>query len=148
MIKEKIDIFNLPSNILNKKTNIYIIMWNILLLLFISILILVIIFYEFYEYETCLGYVKKIDDYKVVVYLKDFSKINEYELYLDDEVILFDVYSISSDYYIINNENYYEIILNVELKDIYKIENNILNLKFKKNKTTYFNKIKKGIDLW
>jgi len=148
MIKDKIDVFNLPSNILNKKTNKYITIWNTLFLLFISILILIIMFYEFNEYETCLGYVKKIDDYKVVIYLKDFSKINEYELYLDDEAILFDVYSISSEYYIINNEKYYEIILNVKLKDTYKIENNILNLKFKKNKTTYLKKIKEGIGIW
>ncbi|MBE6150041.1 MAG: hypothetical protein E7170_04900 [Firmicutes bacterium] len=147
MIKDKIDVFNLPSNILNKKTNKYITIWNTLFLLFISILILIIMFYEFNEYETCLGYVKKIDDYKVVIYLKDFSKINEYELYLDDEAILFDVYSISSEYYIINNEKYYEIILNVKLKDTYKIENNILNLKFKKNKTTYLKKIKEGIGI-
>lgn len=147
MMKEKIDVFNCPSNILNEKSNLYIIIWNILLFIFILITIFIIIFYKFYEYETCLGYVKKIDDYKVVVYLKDFSKINEYELYLEKEKLDFSVYSISSDYYIINNDNYYEIILNVNLKDIYNIENNILNLKIKKEQTTYLQKIKKGIGL-
>ena len=147
MIHEKIDVYNEPSNILNKKSNIYIIIWSILLFIFIVIAVLIIVFYKFYEYETCLGYVKKLEDYKVVLYLKDFSKLNDYELYLDEEQIEFSVYSISSEYYIINNENYYEIILDVNLNDIYKIENNILNLTIKKEETTYFEKIKKGIGL-
>lgn len=147
MIQEELDVFNFPSNILNKKSNLYIIIWSILLLLILIISTLIIVFYRFYEYETCLGYVKKIEDYKVVLYLKEFSKLKEYELYLEEEKLDFDIYSISSDYYIINNSNYYEVILNVNLKDIYKIENNILNLKIKKEQITYLEKIKKGFGL-
>ena len=76
MIQEEFDVFNEPSNILNEKNNLYITIWNILLLIIMLIAVLIIAFYRFYEYETCLGYVKKIDDYKVVIYLKDFSKLN------------------------------------------------------------------------
>ena len=147
MIQQKIDVFNESLNILNKKSNLYIIIWLFLLLLFLVISISIIIFYKFYEYETFLGYVRKIDDYKIVVYLKEFSKLNDYELYLEDEKLEFSIYSISEDYYIINNENYYEIVLSVNLKDVYKIENNILNLKIKKEQTTYLKKIMKGIGL-
>jgi ABC-type sugar transport system permease subunit len=144
---QKLDVFNSPTNILNKKNNLYIIVWIILLLIFIVISTLIIIFYKFYEYETCLGYVKKLDDYKVVIYLKEFSKINDYKLYLDDQQLDFSVYSISSDYYIVNNDNYYEIILDLNLNDTYKIDNNILNLKLKKEQTTFLKKIKKGLGL-
>ena len=79
--------------------------------------------------------------------MKDFSRLNDYELYLEEEKLEFSIYSISDEYYIIDNNNYYEIILNVELKDVYKIKNNILNLKFKKYETTYLEKIKKGLGL-
>jgi len=144
---EKLDVFNTPDNILNKKSNIYIIIWCLLLIVFLVISLLIIIFYRFYEYETCLGYVKKLDNYKVVLYLKDFSKLNDYELYLEDDKLEFNIYSISSEYYIIDNEKYYEIILDVELKDLYKIDNNIINLKIKKEQTTYLEKIKKGFGL-
>lgn len=145
MIQEEIDVFNVPSNILNKKSNIYIIIFSILIFIFFIISMIIIIFYKFYEYETCLGIVN--NDYNVVVYLKDFSRLNDYELYLEEEKIEFSIYSISDEYYIIDNDNYYEIILNVELKDVYKIKNNILNLKFKKYETTYLEKIKKGLGL-
>lgn len=145
MIQDEIDVFNAPSNILNKKSNIYIIIFSILLFIFMMVSIIIVVFYKFYEYETCLGIVN--DDYKVVIYFKKFSRLNEYELYLEEEKLEFSVYSISSEYFIINNENYYEIILDVKLDDIYKIKNNILTLKFKKYETTYLQKIKKGFGL-
>ena len=145
MIQEEIDVFNVPSNILNKKSNIYIIIFSILLFIFFIISMIIIIFYKFYEYETCLGIVN--NDYNVVIYMNDFSRLNDYELYLEEEKLEFSIYSISDEYYIIDNNNYYEIILNVELKDVYKIKNNILNLKFKKYETTYLEKIKKGFGL-
>lgn len=140
-----IDYFNNSYNILNGKSNSSIISFIILLIILFFICIYVIIFYKFYEYETCFGIVKKIDDYKVIIYLKEFNKLSDYEIYLDDLKIDFKISSISPDYYIINNENYYEIVLDVNLEDKYKIENNILNLTIRKNKITYFEKIKKGV---
>ena len=146
MIQENVDIYN-TDIILNKKSKVYIIIWIMFLVLFLSLLLLICVFYRFYEYETYLGYVRKNEDYKLVLYLKDFSKLNSYELYLENEKLEFSIYSISSDYYIIDGSNYYEIVLNVNLPNIYKIDNNILKLKMKKEETTYLKKIKEELNL-
>lgn len=147
MIQEEFDVFNVPETILNEKSKKYIIIWNVLLIILFISSFVVCVFYKFYEYDTQLGYVKKIEDYKLVLYLKDFSKLNSYKLYLEEEELKFSVYSISEDYYIINNEKYHEIVLNVDLDDIYKVENNILTLKLKGEQTTYLERIKEGIGL-
>lgn len=146
MIQENVDIYN-TDIILNKKSNVYTIIWIIFLVIFLSLSLLICIFYRFYEYETCLGYVRKNEDYKLILYLKDFSKLNSYELYLENEKLEFSIYSISSDYYIIDGSNYYEIVLNVNLPNIYKIDNNILKLKIKKEETTYLKKVKEELNL-
>lgn len=50
---------------------------------------------------------------------------------------------------IIDNKNYYEIVLNINLEDKYKIDNNILEIYIELEKTTLlkeiFNFLKKGL---
>ena len=137
------------SLVVNKKSSLLVVIWLLsLIILFISFFI-VFKYYRFNTYETSLGYVKKIeDDYKIVTYLKKFDKLKNYNIILDNKTYEFEIESISEDYYIIDGSNYYEIIITMNLNDTYKINNNILNLKFEKEKTTIYKLIKEGIKSW
>ena len=117
----------------------------ILILILFLIFLILLSFYKYYPYETYSSVIKKIDDYKMVLYLKDTSKLNDYELYIENEKINFSIYSISDDYYIINNDNLYEVILNVDLPCKYKIDNNIIKIKIKKEKTNFIKNMERVI---
>ena len=80
--------------------------------------------------------------------MKKFDKLKNYNIILDNKTYEFEIESISEDYYIIDGSNYYEIIITMNLNDTYKINNNILNLKFEKEKTTIYKLIKEGIKSW
>ena len=79
------------------------------------------------------------------------DKINKIKdrLYIDNKKYNFEIKEISKDYIIIDNKNYYEIVLNINLEDKYKIDNNILEIYIELEKTTLlkeiFNFLKKGL---
>jgi len=151
VIYPRIDIVNNFPYIINRKTSQSIIIWIMLLLLFFLIFLIIAFNYKYSNYETYLGYViKNESEYNIVLYVEK-NKINSLyncKLLIEKEAFNFKIKSISKDYYIISNTNYYEVILDINLKENWKIENNILNITLEKPKTTIYKQIKKGIEMW
>ena len=123
-----IDIYNNSSVIMLKKVPVKIISWITILLVFLIFILVFGIFFTYNKYEKCIGIVRGNN---IVLELSP-DKINK----IKDRII-------------IDNKNYYEIVLNINLEDKYKIDNNILEIYIELEKTTLlkeiFNFLKKGL---
>ena len=120
-----------------------------ILIIFVLIFLNISMNYKYKKYDKYLGYVKKInEDFSLVLYVKDVSDIYRYSLLVEKVKYDFSIYSISEDYYIVDNQKYYEVILNVKLGDELLIENNIVDVVFEKYSTTLYNEFKKGLIEW
>ena len=144
-------IFNNFSYILNKKTSKSIIIW-LLFLAIGSLIFLIIAFnYEFNLYENYNGYIKKNDDsYYTIIYLEE-SKINDilkYDLLVNKIKYEYEILDISDGYYLLLEKPHYQVTLKISLPDDLLVDNNIINIVFEKPKTTIFQEIKKGIEIW
>ena len=144
---DNIDIYNNSSIILSRKVPKKIISWISVL---ISITLFIIIFgtfVKFMKYEKTIGIVNK--NTLTVLLTKD--KLNEIKnkLIIKNKEYEFSINSISKDYIISDNKNYYEVILDLELDDEYKINNNILDISIELGKKTLLketlNFFKKGM---
>ena len=146
-----IDIFNNFSYILNNKKSKIIIVWIIFLFIILILFLIIGFKYKYNKYDTYLGHVEKIDEnYFVVLYVlkEKINSINSSRLLIDKEEYNFEIKQISNDYYNLNNNLYLQIVLNLEMKEEWLIENNIINLVFENEATTIFEEIKKGFNLW
>lgn len=149
MIYQKIH--NNHSYILNKKTSKAIIVWLIFLIISFILFLIIALKYEYNIYNSYFGYIKKIDNsFYTIIYVPN-DKVNELStsiLLVDDLEYDFEIVSISDEYFVNNDELCYEVILNFNLKEKYLIENNIINLVLKNNKTTIYQELKKGLKKW
>lgn len=142
-----IDIYNNSSVIMLKKVPVKIISWIAILLVFLIFILVFGTFFTYNKYEKCIGMVRENN---IVLELSP-DKINKIKdrLYIDNKKYNFEIKEISKDYIIIDNKNYYEIVLNINLEDKYKIDNNILEIYIELEKTTLlkeiFNFLKKGL---
>jgi len=148
---------NINSYIIINKQNGFIIKLFIFIsiVLFISLLFVLNLKYTKY-YQTKAYVINKNNEYKLIIYLSP----NKLNLIKDNDNIVIEnikykykINSISKDYILINNlDNYKEVILNIELKEKDKINNNILEVKFleSKKKIIYYLKeyIKEGVKKW
>lgn len=144
-------IFNNFSYIINKKTSIAIIVWILFLIVGLTLFLLISFTYKYYIYDSYLGYIKKIDNsFYTIIYVpqNEISDLSESDLLVDKKEYSFKIINISEEYYTINNNLCYQVILDFNLSEKYLIENNIIEINFRKEKTTIFNEIKKGIKLW
>lgn len=144
-------IFNNFSYIINKKTSIAIIVWILFLIVGLTLFLLISFTYKYHIYDSYLGYIKKIDNsFYTIIYVpqNEISDLSESDLLVDKKEYSFKIINISEEYYTINNNLCYQVILDFNLSEKYLIENNIIEIYLKKEKTTIFNEIKKGIKLW
>lgn len=149
MIYQKIH--NNYSYIINKKTSKAIILWLLFLIISFILFIIISLKYEYNIYNSYFGYVKKIDNsfYTIVYIQKDkISELSTSTLLVDDLEYDFEIVSISDEYFVNDNELCYEVILNLNLKEKYLIENNIINIILKNDKTTIYQELKKGLKKW
>lgn len=145
-----VDIYSNKYFLNNRKCNI-VTVWIMLLIMFFLIFLNIAINYEYKSCEKYLGYIKKIDDsFNLVIYVleEDLSEIYKYSLLVNSLSYDFSIYSISNEYYIIENKNYYEVVLKVKLDEKLLIENNIVNVVFEKDTTTLYKEFKKGLKKW
>lgn len=146
-----VDIFNNSPIILNRKTSKAIQIW-IMFLIFGAIIFFIIgNYYKFSLFTNHIAYVKKIDSkYYVVTYLEEdeIRKLYYSEILIEKEKFDFKVVTISEEVYSVNNIKCYEVVLDMKLKEMWLVENNILNIVLKKEETTILKEIKKGINLW
>ena len=137
--------------IINKKTSIAIIVWILFLIISFIIFVIVSIKYEYYLCQSYFGYVKKIDNsFYTVIYVKK-DKINELfssTILIDNEEYSFKIINISEEYFIVDDNLCYEVILDFELNESKKIQNNIINIILKGNKTTIYQELRKGFEKW
>lgn len=141
--EHNIDIYNNSWIILNKKTPKYIYSW-ITILILIVILFGTISFIPFNIYNTYNGYLIMKDNktyISIVVNNSDFPINKNNKLYIKNDNYKYKIISI--------NDN--NVILEIDLKDSIKINNNVVTLNILKNRTTIYkilrDKIKKGFDL-
>lgn len=149
MIYQKIH--NNYSYIINKKTSKVIIFWLLFLIISFVLFIIISLKYEYNIYNSYFGYIKKIDNsfYTIVYIQKDkISELSTSTLLVDDLEYDFEIVSISDEYFVNDNELCYEVILNLNLKEKYLIENNIINIILKNDKTTIYQELKKGLKKW
>ena len=149
MIYQKIH--NNYSYIINKKTSKVIILWLLFLIISFILFIIISLKYEYNIYDSYFGYIKKIDNsfYTIVYIQKDkISELSTSTLLVDDLEYDFEIVSISDEYFVNDNELCYEVILNLNLKEKYLIENNIINIILKNDKTTIYQELKKGLKKW
>jgi len=129
-----------------KVITIFIFSLVIALILFLSLAFK----YKFYLYEHYLGYVIKIDDnYYITLYVED-SKIpgfKDYVIIINGENVDFKILEINKEYYFSDNNKYHLIVIETEIEEEKKLENNIINLKFKLEETNLINQIRKGMKL-
>ena len=144
-------IYNNFSYILNKKTSKSIIFFIIFLIISFIIFIIIALKYEYYLYQSYFGYVKKIDDsFYTIIYVskESIDKLSKSNLLVDNQDYSFKVVSISEEYFAIDDKLCYQVILDFALKQESKIENNIINIVLKNDKTTIYNQLKKGFEKW
>lgn len=135
------DIYHNKILIMNR-TQIYIKVWIMIMLLFLSIFILFGFFHPINTYKTYLGYVRKDVDSYVVLYLKDFEIPTFKAVSILNNI---EIINISEEYYLINDSNYYMVSIKTNLKKEDLINNNIINVIIKYPPTTLFKSLKKGL---
>lgn len=137
---DNLDIFNDSSIILNKKTPKKITSWITILIILIFIFI-IFSFIPFNIYKPLIGYVDITNNSSYLVLdvdNSDFPLNKNNELYIKNKKYDYKIIKISED----------NVILDINLENKLKIQNNIIAANFLKERTTLFkiikNKIKKG----
>ncbi|MBE6139651.1 MAG: hypothetical protein E7174_04060 [Firmicutes bacterium] len=137
---DKLDIYNDSAIILDKKIPKKIISW-ITILIILMILFVVFSFVPFNIYKTFVGYIYIEDNNSYVVLSineSDFPINKNNKLYIQNKKYDYEVVMIQED----------KLVLNINLDDNLKIQDNQVLLNILKNRTTLFeiikNKIKRG----
>lgn len=134
---------------MGKKSYKGIAIWTALSILLILIGFGFFFFYTYFPEESQYAYIQQIDEqYHFVIYIKkeEIYSFPAYQLKIEDENIPFRIDKIGQAMNI-DGDIYYEVVLDVEIKESWKIHNNILRMIVTKTKTTWYQKIKKGMHL-
>lgn len=143
-----IDIFNNINTIKNKSVNKYISNYIIIIIFLVLSFIIVSIKYEYNNKYHIIGQVI-IDDNKY--YIKTYIEENKINLIYNDLIfnnnkVDFKIKSFGNEYLVDEkNIKYYEVNLLFELEYKYLINNNIIDIYFKEEKTTLYKQLKKKI---
>ena len=137
---DKMDIYNNSAIILDRKTPKKIISW-ITILIILTILFIIFTFIPFNVYKPIIGSVNITNNSSYLILNingSDFPINKNNELYIKNKKYDYEVVKIEED----------KLILNINLDNNLKIQNNMITVNILKNRTTLFNiiknKIKKG----
>ena len=138
---KKID--NNISYVLKKQTPKLIKYWLIIIIISLIIIFVILLKYKYYKCFNYVGYVKKVENFLVYIYVKEenISSINDSKIFIDNKEYSFNVMNISDDYYLVDNDNYYLMELDIPLEPKYLINNNIINIIVKEKQTTLLKEI-------
>lgn len=118
--------------------------WWIIVLIIMIIFIIISTMFKYNKYLYYRGVVVKEEEYFLKIYVdeKDINKIIVNELIIDDKNYKYKIKKISESYFIgEDSKKYKEILLDVNIKDDMKIINNIIDIRFKLEKTTIMKEI-------
>lgn len=148
---EPIDIFY-NSEIIIKRKQPKIIIYNIIILISLSLLLLFSCFYTYHPYLNLkASVVTNNQDYylKVLISENDMDKLNNTNLLIKNKNYKYEIKEISSSLLDANYNKYYEILIICNINKSLRINNNIININIKLPKTTYMKKLiqefKKGM---
>lgn len=137
------DIFNNFSYIIENRKSKSILVFLIVLSISFILFIIIMFKYKYHDYNNYFGYVKKFEDkFYVLIYLEE-----EMISSLDDSILLingdeYDFEIIQINYYNLNNKLYYETLIDINLAEEWKIDNNIINIILKSKEKTLIKEIK------
>ena len=138
---DNINVFNYSKLKLMNEGPSKLVSW---LTIIISLLILFLIFSIFFKYNiysSHVGYIEISGNYnlKVIVDDKAFPIKNNYKLFIDNKNYKYKVVNI------VKQVGYYELLINCNLDSYLLINNNIVTVRFQKEKTTIFKELEKKI---
>lgn len=149
---EHISVFD-NSEIIMRRTNFKIIIYNTILFISLIIFVFLICFKNYHSYYNLKALVIKNEhEYylKTLVLETDIDKINNTTLIIDNKEHKYKIKSISKEYLVDENYNkYYEVLLTCRIDKSLQINNNVIDINIKLPKTTYiknlFKQMKKGM---
>ena len=104
--------------------------------------------YEKHLYESYKDEIEKLTVDSIKQKLIKFEEYCEKKLNCDKFLAWLRYDQVSNQYYLIDNQPFYEVVIKTNLPDKYLIENNIINLVFKMNQTTLYQEFRKEFNLW
>ena len=138
--------FNSVNCIINKKETKIIKLWLLMVTFILIVIVSISLFYEYKIFSTYQGIIKNINDnYYLTMYLTDddLIKFNQKKMYINKKQVSKKIIDISEDYEITELGKFRLIILDTEIKNKDKINNNIIEVQIYERKTTIMKEIKK-----
>lgn len=119
----------------------HVISWITILMILLVLFLLFSIFFKYNVYEHYVGVIELENDYNLKVYVdkKIFPLKKDYKLYLDNKKIKYKIVKVN------DAGMYQELLLDCKLDDNIMMNNNIVNVKFKKYQTTFLKEIIKKL---
>ena len=128
--------------LLNKKEP-KIITFYIILLIILSVLSSILIFYKFPIYKDVIGIVEDKNILKITLKEDLLTKFLDSKIYVDTKNTSYQIIEISPEYMLDEKYNkYYQIIVSIPLIEKYNIKNNLINLKLELPHQNLLDKIK------
>lgn len=147
-----IDIFNNSSVIFKRKSSSKITSWISILLISSLIFCFIIYFYEYNISDIYYAKVVKNDDENYLYFSVDQSFVsmkNRNYLEINGDEYKCHFSSFSDNYYLIDNKKIWEVYFDCELPDELNINDNLVEIRIEKRKTTLFkemvNKLRKEL---
>lgn len=136
--------FNSVNCIINKKETKIIKLWLLMVTFILIVIVSISLFYEYKIFSTYQGIIKNINDnYYLTMYLTDddLIKFNQKKMYINKKQVSKKIIDISEDYEITELGKFRLIILDTEIKNKDKINNNIIEVQIYERKTTVMKEI-------
>ena len=137
---------NSVNYIINKKETKIIKLWLLMVTFILIVIVSISLFYEYKIFSTYQGIIKNINDnYYLTMYLTDddLIKFNQKKMYINKKQVSKKIIDIREDYEITELGKFRLIILDTEIKNKDKINNNIIEVQIYERKTTIMKEIKK-----
>lgn len=131
--------FDNVDYIINKKDNNIIKVWLMIILLLLTMILNISLFYEYKIFKTYQATViNQNNNYYLNLYLTDeqLIKFNNKSIYIDKKLVNKKIISISSDYILTELGKFRLVTLETEIKETDKIVNNIIEIIVQERKTT------------
>lgn len=131
--------FDKVDLLINNKDNNSIKIWLMIVLLLLSTIISVSLFYEYKVIKTYQAtVVNQNNNYYLNLYLTDneLLKFNQKKIYIDNKLVNKTVIAISSEYILTEIGKFRLVTLETEINEIDKINNNVIEIKIYERDTT------------